>query len=101
VGALATDGKTTTMAGGAVAIDAEETLHVHLLLTAKVAFDDDLQSLCRLGDLGQLIVRQFTRAGVRINAGMSQDFAAQGKTDAKNIRQGIFDLLFVRDFDSK
>ena len=101
VSALSTHRETTAMTGGAIAIDAEQALHVHLLLTAEVAFDHDLQCLRRLGDLGKLVIREFTRADVRIDIGVGQDFAAQGKTDAENIGQRVFDLLFVRDFDSK
>jgi hypothetical protein len=89
------------MTGGTIAVDAEKTLHVHLLLTTKVTFDHDLQRLRRLGDLSELIIRQFTCADVWVNVGVGQDFTGQGKTNAKNIRQRIFDLLFVRDFDSK
>jgi hypothetical protein len=101
VGALTADWKTTTMTGGTITVDAEQTLHVHLLLTTKVTFDHDLQRLRRLGDLGKLVIRQFTRADVWINVGVGQDFTGKGKTNAKNIGQRIFDLLFVRDFDSK
>ena len=101
VGALTAHWKTAAMAGCAVAVDAKQTLHVHLLLTTKITFDDDLQRLRSLGDQGKLLVGEFPSASIGINVGVSQNLAAHGKTDAVNVRQGVFDLLFVGDFDSE
>jgi hypothetical protein len=69
VGALAADRQTTTMAMSAIAVDAENALHVHLKLTTKVAFDRNLHPLHGLGDRGDLFVAQLTCPDVRVNVG--------------------------------
>jgi len=101
VRALAAHWQTTTMTMGTIAVDAKNALHVHLEFTTKVTFDRDLHSLDGLGDGGDLLVGQLTRTDVWINVGGSKNFAAKWKTDAINIGHRIFDLLFVRDFNSK
>ena len=85
----------------AVAVDTEEALHVSLLLTAKVAFADDLHGLDGLNDLGHLVVGQLSCTDVGVDIGSSKDFAAKRKTDAIDVRQRVFDLLFVGDVDSE
>ena len=99
--ALAMNWQTTTMTLTAIAVDTKDALHVHLDFTTKVTFHHNLHPLNGLGDESDLVIRQFTCTDVWINIGVSQNFAAKGKTDAINIGQRIFDLLFVRDFNSK
>ena len=99
--ALAAHWKATAVTVGAVAVDAQDALHVHLDLTAKITFDRKLQTLDDLRDESDLLIGELTGTRVRINVRRSKNLAANGKTDAVNIRQRVFDLFVVGDFDSE
>lgn len=101
LGALTTNGKPLAMALSAVAVDAEQTLHVGLLLTTEVTLSDKLHALDGLNDLRKLIVGEFASADVGVDVGRGKDLAAQGKTDAIDVGQRVFDLLVVGDVDSE
>src|SRR5204862_2899856 len=71
LGALAAHGQAATVADGAIAVDAREALHVRIQLTAKVAFDDDALRADDAADLRELLIGELTRAGVRVDVGLS------------------------------
>lgn len=101
VRALAAHRKTTTMTLTTVAVDTKKALHVLLNLTAKVTFGREFHASDGLGDERELVVGQLSRADVRINVGSREDLAAEGKTDAVDIGQRVFDFFVVRDINSK
>lgn len=99
--ALTTNGEATAMPDSAIAVNGGQPLEMRLLLATKVTFSDEFHGLDHLNDHSDLLVREFARSDVRIDIASGEDFSTEGKTDAINIRQRVFDLLFVGDIDSE
>jgi hypothetical protein len=89
------------MPDSAIAVNGGQPLEMRLLLATKVTFSDEFHGLDHLNDHSDLLVREFARSDVRIDIASGEDFSTEGKTDAINIRQRVFDLLFVGDIDSE
>ena len=80
------------MTHAAIAADFHKTLDIEGNLTAEVALHlqvvlDIVSQLRNLG-LGQVL-----DAGVRVDAGLAEDFIGSGSADAKDIGQPNFDAL--------
>jgi hypothetical protein len=84
-----------------VAVDLLEALEVELKVPAEVTFDGDAVGLNDRNDDPDLLVGQFTRAGVRVDVRLAEDLLRERKADAIDVRERSFDALLIGDINAE
>ena len=98
LGALTTNRQTFAVTQATVAANIHQSLDVELNLRAQHAFGfvlpgDDVT------DIGRFRFRPILDLFVDVNASFNQDFGGVGPANAKNVSQGDFAALVVRDIN--
>ncbi len=84
-----------------VAVDLLEALEVRLQVPPQVTLNDDPFGSDDMGDLGELLVGQFTGARVRVDPCLLKDAPTRDPANAINIRKRSFNALLVGNVDAK
>src|SRR6188472_2246099 len=96
VGPLTPHRQPATVPNAAIAPDVHQPLDVHGDFGAEGSFHLD-RTLDHLAKARHFRVRKIAHAGIRIDAGLTQNAAAGGPTDSENVGKGNLDPLLARE----
>jgi hypothetical protein len=93
--ALASDGKTATVAQAAIAADVHQSLDVHLDLLAQIAFDHPLL-VNDCADAINFVFGQFAYAALNADASFSENLVGARTPNTVDVRKTYFGSLVCR-----